>query len=89
MAIFTRTWTQCGRCKILGHVVFWVELPVQRRLCPIFVSGVGLPDIHDVKPEKNSIFLKNGKTVISVENRKFSRSQMTKRTAPLNSSREI
>ena len=24
----------------------WVELPVQRRLCPIFVSGVGLPDIH-------------------------------------------
>ena len=24
-----------------------VELPVQRRLCPIFVSGVGLPDIHE------------------------------------------
>ena len=24
----------------------WVELPVQRRLCLIFVSGVGLPDIH-------------------------------------------
>ena len=23
-----------------------VELPVQRRLCPIFVSGVGLPDIY-------------------------------------------
>ena len=21
----------------------WVELPVQRRLCPIFVSGVGYP----------------------------------------------
>ena len=31
----------------LGQVVFWVELPVQRRLCPIFVSGVGLPDIHE------------------------------------------
>ena len=31
----------------LGHVVFWVELPVQRRLCPIFVSGVELPDIHE------------------------------------------
>ena len=40
------------------HVVFWVELPVQRRLCPIFVKsrvpekgirfcGVGLPDIHE------------------------------------------
>ena len=24
----------------------WVELPVQKRFCPIFVSGVGLPDIH-------------------------------------------
>ena len=42
-----------------------------------------------VKPEKNSIFLKNGKTVILVENRKFSRSRMMKQTAPLNSSREI
>ena len=44
---------------------------------------------ENVKPEKNSIFLKKGKTVISVENRKFSRSRMIKRTAPLNSSREI
>ena len=44
---------------------------------------------ENVKPEKKSIFLKKGKTVISVENRKFSRSRMTKRTAPLNSSREI
>ena len=25
----------------------WVELPVQRRLCSIFMSGVGLPDIHE------------------------------------------
>ena len=47
VAIFTRTWTQCGRFKMLGHIVFWVELPVQRRLCPIFVSSVGLPDIHE------------------------------------------
>ena len=39
--------------------------------------------------EKNSIFLKKGKIVISIENRKFSRCRMTKRTAPLNSSREI
>ena len=44
---------------------------------------------ESVKPEKNSIFLKNGKTVISVENRKFSKSRMTKRIASLNSSREI
>ena len=43
----------------------------------------------NVKPEKNSICLKKGKTVISVENRKFSRSRMIKRTASLNSSREI
>ena len=39
------------------QVVFWVKLPVQRRLCPIFVKlwvpvkgtqqcGIGLPDIH-------------------------------------------
>ena len=25
----------------------WVELPVQMRLYPIFMSGVGLPDIHE------------------------------------------
>ena len=31
----------------LGQVVFWVELPVQRRLCLIFMSGVELPDIHE------------------------------------------
>ena len=44
----------------------------------------------NVKPEKKkSIFLKKGKTVISIENRNFSRSRMTKRIAPLNSSREI
>ena len=39
---------------------------------------------ENVKPEKNSNFLKNGKTVISVEKRKFSRSRMTKWVAPLN-----
>ena len=25
----------------------WVELPVQRRLCPIFVKNVGSPDINE------------------------------------------
>ena len=25
----------------------WVELPVQRGLCPIFVKNVGSPDIHE------------------------------------------
>ena len=42
-----------------------------------------------IKPRKNSIFLKNGKTVILVGNHKFSRSPMTKRPSPLNSSHEI
>ena len=33
---------------IVGTIfVPWVELPVQRRLCSIFVSGVELPDIHE------------------------------------------
>ena len=31
----------------LGQVVFGVELLVQKRLYPIFMSGVGLPDIHE------------------------------------------
>ena len=43
----------------------------------------------NVKPEKNSIFLEKGKTVIAVENQKFSRSRMTKWTASLYLSREI
>ena len=30
----------------LGQVGSLVELPVQRRLCPIFVRDVGSPDIH-------------------------------------------
>ena len=34
-------------CMIGTGYVLWVELPVQGRLCPIFVSSVGLPDIHE------------------------------------------
>ena len=30
----------------IGNVL-WVELHVQRRLCPIFMNNVGLPDIHE------------------------------------------
>ena len=40
---------------MLEHVVFWVELPVQRRLCPIFVSGVGLPDYPQVIPRVDGL----------------------------------
>ena len=38
---------------------------------------------------RKSNFLKNGKIVISVKIRNFSRSRMTKRTFPLKSSHEI
>ena len=41
------------------------------------------------KTRENSNFLKNGKMVISVKIRNFSRSRMTKRTSPLESFREI
>ena len=45
---------------------------------------------EDCKTRKNnSIFLNKGKTVISVENQKFSRSRMTKQTSSLNSFCEI
>ena len=29
------------------QICIWVELPVQRRLCPIFVKNVESPDIHE------------------------------------------
>ena len=32
---------------MIGTGGSWVELPVQGRLCPIFVSSVRLPDIHE------------------------------------------
>ena len=41
------------------------------------------------KTRENSNFLKNGKIVISVKIRNFSRFRMTKWTSPLESSREI
>ena len=43
----------------------------------------------ECKTRENSNSLKNGKIVISVKIRNFSRSRMTKRTSPLKSSREI
>ena len=44
---------------------------------------------EESKTREKFNFLKNGKTVISVENRKFSRSKMTKRTSSLNFSLKI
>ena len=43
----------------------------------------------ECKTQENSNFLKKGKTVISIKIQNFSRSRMTKRTSPLESSREI
>ena len=43
----------------------------------------------ECKTRENSNFLKNGKIVISVKIRNFSRSWMTKQISPLESSREI
>ena len=37
--------TLFGTC--ICRFCIWVELPVQRRLCPIFVKNVGSPDIHE------------------------------------------
>ena len=40
--------SMCGPFVVVGTCyVLWVELPVQRRLYSIFVSSVGLPDIHE------------------------------------------
>ena len=40
-AVFTHV-IDVGTCYVL-----WVELIVQRRLCPMFMSQVALPDIHE------------------------------------------
>ena len=41
----------CELCVVIVNCwdkfCIWVELPVQRRFCPIFMSGVRLPDIHE------------------------------------------
>ena len=52
-------------------------------------AKVDLGGTTDMKPRENSIFLKKGKTIISVKTRNFSRSRMTKRISPLESSRKI
>ena len=41
----------CGPYVVIVNLsdrfVLWVELHIQWRLYPIFVRGVGLPDIHE------------------------------------------
>ena len=40
-----------GPCVVVvdywDRFCIWVEIPVQMNLCLIFVSGVGLPNIHE------------------------------------------
>ena len=58
------------------------------RMCVEFRDEILLRG-EECKTRKNFNFLKQGKTVISVKIQNFSRSRMTKRTSPLESSREI
>ena len=46
MVIFTRTWTRCGRCTIVGTGCILGRAPYTKETLPIFMSGVRLPDIH-------------------------------------------
>ena len=60
--------------------------------CVVIVQNFGMKFLlrrGEYKTRENSNFMKNGKTVISVKIQNFSRSWMTKRTSPLESSREI
>ena len=36
LLMFIHMWTLCGHCELFGTGSIWVELLVQRRLCPIF-----------------------------------------------------
>ena len=57
-AVIVLYWALDGSCDcIVVQVGFWIELPIQRRLCPIFVKlwipingrqrcGIELHDIH-------------------------------------------
>ena len=45
---FNCIWTRSGRCEnIWDRFGNWIELPVQKRLCPIFVRDVGSPEIKE------------------------------------------
>ena len=52
--VYGPKWPFYSYCEYIGlfgtgicRYCIWVELPVQRRLCPIFVKSVGSPDIHE------------------------------------------
>ena len=74
----TRSWSWArSRMHVVGCVSAWnfgMKFFLRRGEC---------------KTRENSNFLKNGKIIISVKIRNFSRSRMTKQISPLESSREI
>ena len=68
--MFSRAFFAGERIRDGELIVHWgINIVGNNRLIPFIVST-------RIKPGKNSIFLKNGKIVILVENRKFSRSRM-------------
>ena len=68
----------------------WISCDPISHICVPFTGTHHITNrTKSVKPGKNSFKKKNGKTVISVGNRKFSRFWMMKQNSPLNSSREI
>ena len=74
----TRSWSWVRLCmRMVGCVCAWnfrTKFFLRRGEC---------------ETPENSNFRKNGKIVISVKTQNFSISRMTKRTSPLESSREI
>ena len=66
--------------KYIGKICFYIFW---------FVKELYIKLLYNCKTRENSNFLKNGKMVISVKIQNFSRSRMTKRTSPLESSRKI
>ena len=64
-------------CQVRGHFLFF------------FSSRINFKLVHSCETPENPDFLRNDKMVISVKIRNFPRSRMTKRTSPLESSREI
>ena len=66
------------------HVAYACDVVILKNFGTKFLLRWG-----ECKTWENSNFLKNGKMVISVKIQNFSRSRMTKRTSPLESSRKI
>ena len=86
VAILSRQSFHAERKKSVATTIHLSHLEKEGAQDLQVVTDNGIPT---VKPEKNSNFLKNGKMVISVKIQKISRSQMTKRTSPLELSHEI